>query len=331
MNASLRFRFTHDGRLHGCVREKGCIGNVAVTLVLFSLTKFCLHRPGLGATLDNANAQEARLNSRQLQQQVERGTAVLNNPNSLVTPPPRRNESTMSTIKTTVPHPSEIKAKQDGTITNGLKLPTWHAVLTELQNVYTDLNGRMDELTNQTTLNASLNTQVTQKDALIGQLNGRCQEHQKTIGDHEKTIQTQQAGIGKLEKHIEELRHALEDARNSLRDAGRHSALEQDEGVKKALAYHVKDYVFRTVKFARGDKLEEVTRGIYGVIGPLMGITDEKVTDSYVSEDEFCRIYTSCVTSELNKRRQYVQTRLLDAFQSKFSRSRKCAALELCS
>ena len=223
----------------------------------------------------------------------------------------------MSTIKTTLPRPNETSHRQDGTINKGLKVGTWNEVLAELKQACTDLNSRMDELSAANTLNAQLNGQIAAKDTLIGNLNGRCQDHQKTIGEHETTIQTQQADITRFTKVVEELKLALEDARNALKDAGRHSAMEQDEGVKKALANHVKDFTFRTVKFARGDKLDRVTKDIYVAIGPLMGTSDENNKDMYVSEDEFCRICTSRVTYELNRRRQYVQTQLLAAFISK--------------
>ena len=80
-------------------------------------------------------------------------------------------------------------------------------------------------------------------------------------------------------------------------------------------------YSFRTWKFACGDQLEVLTKDIYAGLSVMINIHDPTKTDSYIPEDEFCRIYTSKVTSELNRRRQYVQTRLIDAMLSKSDRS----------
>ena len=64
-----------------------------------------------------------------------------------------------------------------------------------------------------------------------------------------------------------------------------------------------------------------MTLEVHAGIGPALGINDVTKKDSYVSEEEFLRIYTARVTKELNGRRQYVQTQLLAAFQSESDRS----------
>ena len=78
---------------------------------------------------------------------------------------------------------------------------------------------------------------------------------------------------------------------------------------------------FRTWKFARGDQLNALTKDIYAGLSGMINIHDPTKADSFIPEDEFCRIHTSKVTSELNRRRQYVQTRLIDAMLSKSDRS----------
>ena len=227
----------------------------------------------------------------------------------------------MTTIQTKIPDISRVKHNPDGTITKGLKINQWTGLIGELEKAYADLDERTRELGTQTSLNAQLNTSVTNKDGIIGDLTQRNLDHQTTISNHEKTIQERDNAIVKLEAANAQLQASLEEAKLALKDAGKFCASEQDEKVKKCIADWIKEVTFRTTKFAREEKLKQVTRDVYAGIGPILGINDVTKTDSYVSEEEFLRIYTAKVTKELNGRRQYVQTQLLAAFQSKSDRS----------
>ena len=227
----------------------------------------------------------------------------------------------MTSIKTKIPELSRVKHGTDGVITKGLKIAVWTGVTSELEKAYADLDERTGELGTQTSLNAQLNTSVTNKDGIIQDLSQRNQAHQITISNHEKTIEDRDAAIVKLQAANEQLQASLEEAKQALKDAGKFCASEQDEKVKKCIADFIKEVTFRTVKFAREEKLRQVTLEVYNGIGPALGINDVTKKDSYVSEEEFLRIYTAKVTKELNGRRQCVQTQLLAAFQSKSDRS----------
>ena len=227
----------------------------------------------------------------------------------------------MTSIKTKIPDISRVKHSSDGTITKGLKIEAWTGLIGELEKAYADLDERTSELGTQASLNAQLNTSVTNKDGIIQDLSQRNQAHQITTSNHEKTIQDRDAAIVKLQAANEQLQASLEEAKQALKDAGKFCASEQDEKVKKCIADYMKEVTFRTVKFAREDKLRQVTLEVYAGIGPALGINDVTKKDSYVSEEEFLRIYTARVTKDLNGRRQCVQTQLLAAFQSKSDRS----------
>ena len=227
----------------------------------------------------------------------------------------------MTSIKTKIPELSRVKHGTDGTINKGLKIAVWTGVISELEKAYADLDERTGELGTQTSLNAQLNTSVSDKDGVIQDLSQRNQAHQITISNHEKTIEDRDAAIVKLQAANDQLQASLEEAKQALKDAGKFCASEQDEKVKKCIADFIKEVTFRTVKFAREEKLKQVTLEACAGIGPILGINDVTKTDSHVSEEEFLRIYTAKVTKELNGRRQCVQTQLLAAFQSKSDRS----------
>ena len=221
-------------------------------------------------------------------------------------------------MKTKVPPATAIKVNADGTITKGLKHEVWKAVLAELEATIVQLNDATDNLASQNALNSKQNTDISQKMTLISELNARNMEKDQTIGKHVKTIQQHENEITKLVKANKKLEELLEEAHQALKDGGRHCASEQDETVKKHLSDYVKGVTFRTTKFARGDKLDRLTKDIYEGMAPTLGWLNEGAP-SYLPEDEFSRIYTSRVTFELNRRRQYVQTQMLQAFQSKSS------------
>ena len=282
--------------------------------------KFHFHRLGITAVLDGANAAQSRLESAQLRSQLNRGTAVSHHrPNILTPETSRKTGSTNSTMKTRVPVLSSITHSANGTITKGLKIETWKAVLAELNTTIDALNESTNKLADQAALNASLNSDVSTKANLLKELSERNMQNQKVISDHVATIEEHKLENERLNKANEKLKALLQEAHQALKDGGKHCASEQDDAIKKHLADYIKDYSFRTTKFARGDKLARLTKEIYEGLGAMLGFLDPTLP-SHMPEDEFSRIYTSVVTSELNRRRQYVQTQMLGAFSSKSNR-----------
>ena len=223
----------------------------------------------------------------------------------------------MSMFKTTIPNISVTKANGNGDITKGLKAETWKKVLQELQDAYTELHAKNGELATQNTLNGQLNSQNSAKDTSIEALNTQVETLQQTIQGLEQTVQERDREIVRLNAQVQNLDAAYQEAKAELKDAGKFCASEQDATVKKVVSDYIIEVTFQTVKFARDDQLKAVVKGIYDGVASPLGISDPTKAASYMSEDEFARIYTSFVTEELNKRRQYVQTQLLAAFQSK--------------
>ena len=120
-----------------------------------------------------------------------------------------------------------------------------------------------------------------------------------------------------LQAANDQLRASLEEAMGALKDANKHLESEQDDRVKKCIAEWVINHTFKTVKFARDEKLQKVTMQVYAGVGALLGFANISDKDSYMAPEEFARIYKCRVTFELNRRRQYVQTQMLAAFQCK--------------
>ena len=118
----------------------------------------------------------------------------------------------MTSIKTKIPDISRVKHGTDGVITKGLKIGVWTGVIAELEKAYADLDERTGELGTQTSLNAQLNTSVSNKDGIIQDLSQRNQAHQITISNHEKTIEDRDAAIVKLQAANEQLQASLEEA-----------------------------------------------------------------------------------------------------------------------
>ena len=227
----------------------------------------------------------------------------------------------MSSIQTKLPKENALKTSATGTVTGGLKLDTYKALVAELEEALRALDTTTKDFGEQTTLNATLNSSITTKDNVIASLTDRSNQNQNTIKEQENTIREQALQVKKLTDEKNHLDAALADAIASLKDAGKHSAMEQNEAVNKCIQEYMFRISFRTWKFARGDQLEVLTKDIYAGLSGMINIHDPTKTDSFIPEDEFCRIYTSKVTSELNRRRQYVQTRLIDAMLSKSDRS----------
>ena len=200
-------------------------------------------------------------------------------------------------------------------------MDTYKALVAELEEALRALDTTTKDFGEQTTLNATLNSSITTKDNVIASLTDRSNQNQNTIKEQENTIREQALQVKKLTDEKNHLDAALADAIASLKDAGKHSAMEQNEAVNKCIQEYMFRISFRTWKFARGDQLEVLTKDIYAGLSGMINIHDATKADSYIPEDEFCRIYTSKVTSELNRRRQYVQTRLIDAMLSKSDRS----------
>ena len=297
------------------------MGRVLLHLFCFSLTNFVFHRPGVADILDVADNRAALLESTRLRASLDRGTAIARATPNLLTPDVRKRGATMSSIQTKLPKESAIKSSAQGSINGGLKLETYKALVAELEEALRALDKTTKDFADQTSLNASLNASVASKDTVIGSLTERSNQNQNAIREHEKTIRDQASQIKKLTDEKNHLDAALADAIASLKDAGKHSAMEQNEAVNKCIQDYMFRFSFRTWKFARGDQLETLTKDIYVGLSGMINIHDATKTDSFIPEDEFCRIYTSKVTSELNRRRQYVQTRLIDAMLSKSNMS----------
>ena len=86
---------------------------------------------------------------------------------------------------------------------------------------------------------------------------------------------------------------------------------EQREDVKLNIGTYVKEVTFRTVKFAQpGESIIEVTKSIWRGIRARFGL--DKGPNA-LTEDDFVEIYDSHVMHELSARRQYCQTRCLNA------------------
>ena len=230
-----------------------------------------------------------------------------------------------------IPNISTIKTKDNGSVNGGLKLDMWKAVLQELEDMHVEVATQVDELGKQVTINSQLNASISTKDGLITELTQRNQEKEGRLTEQEKQISEQTAEIQRLRYDNTSLEAKLADAIAALKDAGKHSKSEQNEAVKEAIQKYIKEVAFKKVKFARGDRLDRLTRETYDDTKGNLGIGDPEQTDSYASEDEFLRIYTSHVTGELNNRRQYVQSRILEAMQSKSNRSVFGGYLWLCS
>ena len=297
------------------------MGRVLLHLFCFSLTNFVFHRPGVADILDGADNRAALLESTRLRASLDRGTAIARTTPNLLTPDVRKRGATMSSIQTKLPKESAIKSSAQGSINGGLKLETYKALVAELEEALRALDKTTKDFGDQTTLNASLNASIASKDTVIGSLTERSNQNQNTIKEQENTIREQALQVKKLTDEKNHLDAALADAIASLKDAGKHSAMEQNEAVNKCIQDYMFRFSFRTWKFARGDQLETLTKDIYVGLSGMINIHDATKTDTFIPEDEFCRIYTSKVTSELNRRRQYVQTRLIDAMLSKSDRS----------
>ena len=116
--------------------------------------------------------------------------------------------------------------------------------MAELNATTNALNVSTEKLAGQASLNASLNTDVSNKAILIKELSDRNLGHQKVTSDHVATIEEHKVENETLKKANEKLKELLQEAHQALKDGGKHCASEQDEAIKKHLSEYVKDYTF---------------------------------------------------------------------------------------
>ena len=116
--------------------------------------------------------------------------------------------------------------------------------------------------------------------------------------------------VGHLDALIEEMKQERgSKSRKSSTSNNRKD--EQKEDVEKAIIEFVKNVLFRTTKFARpGPELARATKAVWEGIKDKLKL---EVGASPLDLANFTEIYDSCVLSALSGRRQYIQTRCLEA------------------
>lgn len=156
-----------------------------------------------------------------------------------------------------------------------------------------------------------------------------CKEEVLTLTDDkeklQKVIDDKDHEISGLLTEVQDAEHArdvaIEDKNDlqekfdaimkALRDSGKSASFEQKKDVKDKIQPWIKEWGFRTHKFAIKDEaLVKFTGGIYEALKISFGWEEEATK---LPKKEFVRIYKSYVAAQLSLRRQYVQTQLQKA------------------
>ena len=115
----------------------------------------------------------------------------------------------------------------------------------------------------------------------------------------------------------------LQQAKDALRDADKVAKFEISSSVDKKIQLYLRTGGYHWTKFCSTDEeLIDFAKEVYKNIADLedMKLKDMKKKDTYCPEDEFVRIYKANIGKYLGDRRQYSQSRGLDALIGTYTR-----------
>lgn len=141
-------------------------------------------------------------------------------------------------------------------------------------------------------------------------LEARIQRRDDSIKAKDGKIENLETTNADLAKQLQAITEELNRLRNKKGDLP-----PPNEDVKKEMDKYIKQVIFREVKFARGNLLQEAMSQIYeGVKGKLWP-NDNDTDPGYLDVNAFTLVYSPFFSTTMSYCRQYKQTQLFKAVQ----------------